>query len=479
MRTQLQVLSKEEQHQVHERTLKILAETGIRVDTATGRQLLNKAGAQVDKNSNVVRFSRTLVEEAVQMAPKEFTLGARRPGWDLPMNAGECVLLADGEATKVIDRRTREHRHSTINDWMEATRLIDALDEIGIYWSMVERGEVSESIADLVTYWRTLFANFSKHIQDTLPGSQYSPWLLEVLQVIFGDKGTIRKLHPLSFLLCPQSPLVIDQHYTDAYLTLVGWDIPVAVMPMPLMGGTAPGSLISSIVQANCEVLAMLCLVQAAAPGTPFIYAPVTSTMNPRTGLYSGGAIENGLFGAATTEMARYYGLPAESSGGGTDHYVPGIQAAYERSLNAMLPVLSWPDILVGPGLLGGSMILCFEQLLIDVEVFKMNKRAHQGILTGEDKWLDDVIQRIGPAGNYLSERSTIVGIRGGEWYTNQLGMHDTVKSWEAAGKPTIINEAEGKVEQILKTHQPIPLNEDMERELDHIHKRAQEHSES
>jgi trimethylamine--corrinoid protein Co-methyltransferase len=135
---------------------------------------------------------------------------------------------------------------------------------------------------------------------------------------------------------------------------------------------------------------------------------------------------------------------------------------------------MSWPDILVGPGLLGGSMILCLEQLLMDVEVFRMCKRARQGIATDEDKWLEDVISHIGPAGNFLGERSTVRGIRGGEWYVSQLGWHDTFESWMTAGKPTLLEEARQKVEQILANHQPLPLDEDVERELDRIQKRAQ-----
>ena len=38
MQTILQVLSEEEKHQVHARTLEILANTGVRVDTVLGRQ---------------------------------------------------------------------------------------------------------------------------------------------------------------------------------------------------------------------------------------------------------------------------------------------------------------------------------------------------------------------------------------------------------------------------------------------------------
>jgi trimethylamine--corrinoid protein Co-methyltransferase len=316
-------------------------------------------------------------------------------------------------------------------------------------------------------------------VQDVITDAEQAPWLLEVLQTIFGDKETIRRQRPLSFLLCPQSPLAIEGPPTDAYLALLGWDIPVAVMPMPLMGATAPGSLISITVLGNCEVLAMLCLIQAAAPETPFIYAPALAIINPRSGRYSGGAVEGGLLGAAATEMARYYGLPVEASGMGTDHHIPSIQAGYERALNGLLPVLSWPDILVGPGLLGGSMILSFEQLLIDVEVFRMCKRAYQGIAADGEKWLEDVIDSIGPRGNFLFEESTVKGVRGGEWHVSRLGVHDTFEGWKAAGKPTLIEEAREKVKEILATHQPLPLDEDVERELDRIQERAQESSEA
>ena len=74
----------------------------------------------------------------------------------------------------------------------------------------------------------------------------------------------------------------------------------------------------------------------------------------------------HGLLGAACVGMARHYGLPVEASGIGSDAHEPGIQAGFERALNGLLPTIAWPDILVGPGLLGGSMILCLEQLLVD-----------------------------------------------------------------------------------------------------------------
>jgi trimethylamine--corrinoid protein Co-methyltransferase len=473
MKTLLRVLSDDERAQVHERTLSILNTTGVRVETDQGRRYLLEAGAEIYENTHVVRFPRRLVEESLRLTNKDFTLGARRPGWGLQMNGGDCTLLMDGEAVSVIDRETGERRPGTIHDWLQGTRLIDALDEIGVYWSMVEANDRSDSMGAYIGYLHDMFRNFSKHIQDAAASVQEAKWLLEVLQVIFGDRETIKAAHPMSYLLCPQSPLVIDRQYTDAYLTLKDWDIPLAVMPMPLMGGTAPGSLIGTIVLGNCEVLATLCLAQAAAPGTPVIYAPALSVMDPSTGRYSGGNVEHTLLGAAATEMARYYSLPALSTGFSTDHHVPSIQAGYERALNAVLPVLSWPDILVGPGLLGGAMILSYEQLLIDVEVFKMCKRAHAGITTQQDRWLADVIGDIGPGGCFIAERSTVNGIRGGEWYHTSFGMHVAFEEWEASGKPNLLEEARARVNHLLATHEPLTLPEDVEQELARIQERA------
>ena len=475
MKTSLQVLSREEQAQVHERSLRILARNGLRVDTAQGRRFLDGAGAEVDESSHRVRFPRALVEESLRLAPKTFSLGARRPGWDLKMNGGDCTLLVDGEAVFALDRHSGQRRPGTVADWLEATRLIDALDEVGAWWFMVKASDRGESLADRVGYWRDLFANFSKHVQDPIDSAEQAPWLLEVLQVIFGDRQTIRRRHPLSFLLCPQSPLILDGPHTDAYLALLGWDVPVAIMPMPLMGATAPASLIATTVLGNCEVLATLCLLQAAAPGTPVIYAPALAVMDPRSGGYGGGPIEHGLLGAACTEMARFYGLPVESSGLGTDAYVPGIQAAYERGMNGLLPVLSWPDILVGPGLLGGSMALSLEQLWIDVEIFRMARRAWRGIETGPDQWLDDELERLQPGDHFIDRRSTVRAIRRGEWYLGRLGVHESCESWEAAGRRGLLEQARDQVAQTLAEHRPLPLPDEVERELARIQQRARD----
>ncbi len=473
METTLRVLSNHEIEQVHERTLSLLATTGVRVDTARGRKILKKAGANVDQKTHIVRFPRSLVEECLRLAPDNFTLGARRPDWKFKVNHNECTLLADGAAVHVMDSLSGERHAATFDDWLTATRLIDALDEVGVYWAMVEPTFFQKSIADFVRYWREMITNFSKHLQDCSYTVEESRWMLEVLGTVFGTKEEIRKLNPFSFLLTPVSPLVIEAEHTDAYLETLDWGIPVAIMPMPLMGGTSPGSLISTILLANCETLAMLCLVQAAAPGTPTIYAAAPALMDPLTGRFTGSEVEHGLLGAAVTEIARYYKLPAESSAGSSGHYIPGIRTGYERALNWAMTSLSWPDLLVGPGQLAGSMVLSLEQLMIDVEIFRRCDRLSSGIDTSAKQWLEVDLAAVGHGGNFLARRSTRDGLRSGEVYVSDFDTRETYEAWSASGKPSLLDDLQDLIRETLETHEPFPLDEDTERELLAIEARA------
>jgi len=474
MKTTLAVLSEQEKNQVHETSLEILENVGIRVESDLARSFFAAGGAQVEEGSKIVKLPRDLVEECLRLVPRHLVLGARRPGWDLNLNGENCWLVADGEASTVWEYKTKIRRPSTYQDWLQVTRLLDMVDEVGVYWCMVEGGLGKESHADHLRYWRNLFGNFSKHIQDPINDKKYAPWLLEVLQIVFGSKEEIKAKKPYSFLICPQSPLIIDEQYTDALLALAGWGFPTAIMPMPLMGGTAPGTMISIVTTGNCEVLAMLCLLQIVDPGWPVLYAPTLAAMNPRTGLYSGGSIENALLSVASIEMGRYYNLPVEGTGGGTDHFVPRMQAAYERAMTAMMPVLAWPDLLVGPGLLGGSMVLSMEQLMVDAEIFRMSKYAAMGIDTSDDKWLLKAIEEVGPGGHFLGRHSTIKAIRNGEWFHPSIGHHGTYEAWNSNDRENLMDEAHLLVKEKLASHTPLRLPEHVEKELRNLQKAAE-----
>jgi trimethylamine:corrinoid methyltransferase-like protein len=242
---------------------------------------------------------------------------------------------------------------------------------------------------------------------------------------------------------------------------------------MPLLGISGPAALISELILANCETLAMLCLIQSAAPGTPFIYAAAPVVADMHSGRFGSGEVENSLLGASVTEIARMYQLPVEASVGGSDHHIPCIQAGYERALNYTLPILAGPDLLVAPGLLGGSTVFSPEQLMIDVEIIRRCKRLSLGIGSRTEQWLGEVIDALGPGGNYLAQPSTRQLVRSGEVYFSTMGLHGTYEQWEKSGSPDLLSQVRKDIEHRISTHTPLPLPEVIERELTALEKHA------
>jgi len=472
MQTQIRVLAEDEIQEIHERSLHLLEKTGMRIETRKGREILARAGAVVNKESEIVTFPKKVVENAIQTADRNFQLTGRRPKWSFQVNRNDCTLCLDGEGTLTIDRRRQNVRPSSLEDLSEITRLADALDEVGVYWRMITPHEIGDRMHDFVAYVISVFRNFTKHVQDPLTSPAQAPWLIDILETLFGDRNVIRNTHPFSTLLCPQSPLILEEAYTDAYLALKGLNLPVAVMPMAFMGATAPASMIATVIQCNCEVLGTLCLIQAHEPGAPFLYAPALSLMDPRSGRYFSGAVENAVMSTAAVEMARFYGFPVMASILGTDTAGPSVQGGYERAINA-LPLLAAPDIAVGPGLFGGDMILSFDQLLIDTEIFRMFRQFRRGVAADSALFLDHVIEQTGPGGNYIEHETTRKQVRSGEWYIPRLGVHESIEAGWPSAQPRLRADVREKVVHLLKTHRPLELDAAVEKELQRILDRA------
>ena len=234
-------------------------------------------------------------------------------------------------------------------------------------------------------------------------------------------------------------------------------------MPMPLMGATAPGSRLGTVLSTNCEVLGMLCLIQGAAPGTPFVYAPIIASVEPRSGRYAGGAALT-ILSCAGTEMARHYDLPVCSHAFSCDAWVPGTQAAYEKAFGMLLAGLSWPDILVGPGVLAGGLSFGLEQLVIDVEIWRMCRAARDGSRAAPTAGSTTRSSAWVPAG--LPRRALDApGMRSDEWFVPGLGTQAAREVWEGAGEPDVVEEARQKVADILATHAR-PVGRGLERAL-------------
>jgi trimethylamine:corrinoid methyltransferase-like protein len=57
----------------------------------------------------------------------------------------------------------------------------------------------------------------------------------------------------------------------------------------------------------------------------------------------------------------------------------------------------------------------------------------------------------------------------------NQPGINTSFEDRDTAGRPGIVVEAREKVDQILTAYQPLPLDEETDRELDRFKGRAKQ----
>jgi trimethylamine--corrinoid protein Co-methyltransferase len=469
----VKILTDDQLQQVHERSLKILSQTGLKVESEEARAILKKKGAVVSQGDSLVKFPKELVSDSLQVCGRDFALGGRRADWSFRPAAGDSTLCMSGEAVFLNEKAGVRPRSGLNSDWLDVTRLGDAIDEVGIYWRSITPGDRGDRMEDYIDYLRLIIENFSKHIQDPFQHKEQAPWLLEVLSAVYGGREAVIEHKPFSTLFCPQSPLTLKGHEIDAILALRGWSIPIAVMPMALMGATAPASLPGTLLLTNTEVLASICLFESAEPGIPIIYAPVLTMMEPRTGAYFAGGIEQGLMNGAAAQMGKFYNLSTMITGLETDAQETGYQAAEDKNLISCLPFLSGADIFIGPGIVGSDMTLSLEQFVLDVEIFRKLKVMKKGFTINESYWLDEVINEVGPGGNFLAHASTVKNIRK-QWYAPKFGRHGTLENWFSPQSKDCLEQARQEVGKILQNHSPLALEDKLRDEINLIRKKAQ-----
>jgi Trimethylamine:corrinoid methyltransferase len=129
--------------------------------------------------------------------------------------------------------------------------------------------------------------------------------------------------------------------------------------------------------------------------------------------------------------------------------------------MTAMLPALTGSNIIYGMGMLEMGMTMSYEQLLIDQEIVRMIRRVLQGIPVNKETIALDVIQKVGPAGNYLAERHTLKYMRQ-ELSTTNLINRRMRDNWEKAGAKDIAQTAREQAIEILENYKPIPLSDEV-----------------
>jgi trimethylamine--corrinoid protein Co-methyltransferase len=468
MKFTTQILSAKEQEQVHEESLRILAEVGVKFLGQKAIPILKKNGAIVDEDSRIVRLPKEMVAESLKMAPRSFILGARNPLHDYPLPSPVTRYCIDGTASFAMDFVTGERRYGTTRDIENGLRIFQQLDMGVMAWAPVCASEAPAHSRALHEFF-AMIKYSSKHGEHEVHFANQVPYLVAGLKAVLGNEAAVKARLAYSLIYCPVAPLMHDGEMLDAYLELGQVDMPVMIMPMPVCGTTGPASLFSNICQANAEELSSIVIFQMANPGRPLIYSNATGTMDFRNGAYLGGSPEMGLMAASLTHMGRFYGLPSCSAGCTSDAKEPGPEAVLEKLITTIPPVSAGADIIVGMGEIESDQVLILEQLIVDNEIAHICERMVTGVDSGEAKDLYQDIVQVGPGGNFLKSRNTRLAARSSEFFYPDLTDRHPYESWVGLGKPTMYSNARKKVEEILSAPLVDPLPGNILQELDEI----------
>jgi len=462
-------LSQEEIEAIHNASLQVLEKTGIKVMSEIALDILKKAGANVDYGTNHVTLPRQLVNETLKMAPKTITYGARNPKYDFVLNKQERHFCAEGDPPFILDWETGQRRYSTAEDVANCAVIADYLDHVQLTWVMLTPTEVPGPMQDLVGICACL-RNTEKHVEDEALDARSAQYQVEIATAIVGDSKRLRKRPIISAVQCPFSPLTYDKGITEGAIELGKAGIPIVLYPLPLSGTTAPATPAGTMVIANADVLGGLVIQELASPGAPVVYCAGAGIVNFHTGEH-GESPEGPLMELGLGQLARYYGLPDERPVFfGVSKLLPQQYGHYR--VEALLTHMSTKpvsDIVLGLGGLAGTTSP--EAMVIDNEIVDYALRFAQGIEVNDDTVAVDVIGQAGPGGHFLGEKHTLKHFR--ERWMPRLDV-DSLETWEKKGIKSLGDLAHEKVKEILATHKPTLLPEDVDREISRILKRAE-----
>ena len=125
-----------------------------------------------------------------------------------------------------------------------------------------------------------------------------------------------------------------------------------------------------------------------------------------------------------------------------------------------------------GAGELENTLGVSYEKVVIDDEIISMARRLVDGITVTPETLAFDVIKEAGPRGNYLTSDHTSRYFRD-EQFIPSLLVRDKYDVWQAAGGKRMEERARDRARQLLATHEPAPLPEDVARDLEAIYNSA------
>jgi len=470
----LDILSRGEVEDIHEKTLELLENVGCAFHHKEVLNILEEHGAYVDYEKQIARLPSYLVEEALRKAPHTYRIYDKTQKEYCKFGEGRFVSrLTEGRAY-VVDPFKKIQKKATLSDLKRGIMLGEALSNTIMNNANVTPQDVEPPSIRDVYMWKYLFEYASKPVGGAWTFEKDSAiYILKMAEKVAGGKKELRSKPIIRWFMCEcTSPLTYSKTALDVLLIYARAGLPIIFAPMVMAGGTGPITLVGDIMQQNAENLAGIVATELINPGTPVTYMSASSILDMKTTLFCYGSPEQALVTLASIQLARNYRLPNAVMANHTDALVPGPQAAFEKAIFNLSSILSGTDEFGGIGFLGEDGF-SFEQAIIDDEIAGALLRIAAGFEISEETLAFDIIEKVGPGGNFLTQKHTRDHFKSEQWFPSLINRLRW-EEWQAKGSKNIVEKAHERIDELIKKYEPNPLPKDIQKELDEIVKEAE-----
>ncbi len=463
------LLTEEQIKEIHRASLEVLETVGVRVLHEGGVQLLKEAGCRVKEN--IVHIPNWLVEECIRSAPSRITM-YNQQGQEAMRLEGRNIYFGLGtDLISTYDLKTKEIRPSRLQDVANAATVADYCEEVDFIASFALPSDVPTN-SMYVECVKAMMEHSVKPIFFTAAGQEDLAVIVEMATVVAGGEDALREKPFLIHYSEPTAPLTHSHGAARKVFLCAEQGIPICYTPGDMLGATTPVTLAGGIVQATAEALSGIVLHQLKAKGAPIISGFGVVPLDMKTGIFSYGAPDLRLTNSAFADIFHYYEIPMWSTVG-TDAFRLDAQAAMEHAFGTLLAALDGANLIHDIGYMGQGLLGNPAAIVMSDEIISYVKRIIRGFDITRDKIGIDVIQKVGPGGDFMTQRHTADHFRQELWRPKFLNR-DTPKAWTEKGSKSYEEIVVQKALDILETYRAEPLPEEVQQKIDEIASKAE-----
>ncbi|MEA2008370.1 MAG: trimethylamine methyltransferase family protein [Chloroflexota bacterium] len=457
---QNEFLSQTDIKAIHDTSMKLLANEGIRFPEDEAIEIFKKHGVKTD--GQTVYLTEKEVMEAVKQVPSQFTIQARNPERNVTVGDGSPVFAPGYGAPFLIDAE-KGKRSPTLEDYHNLSRLAHALPNQDLSGHLlIEPGDIPSDAAHLEMLYASMIHSDKPFIGST-EGKEGARHTMEMAEILFGEKME----QPFTVgLINPLSPLGYGTDMIEATIAYARARQPLIIAALIMAGSTGPITLPGVIALQNAELLAGIALTQFISPGTPVLYGSTSTNIDMRTGALALGGPECSLYIKAHAQLAQHYGLSTRGGGALTDSSIIDAQAGYESMFSLLTTINSGIDfVLHAGGILGSYLAFSYEKFVIDDELCGMMRHYMKDIEVTPETLAYDVIANVGQGGHYLGEDQTVERCRTEFWMPN-LSDRVGIEAWWNGEQLDTTARARQRWQDLLAQHKDPSIDESTIRQL-------------